>query len=124
MSNRFNNAAGVAFQSKLAAVPRPLSRADFDDLKSLFYALPGNEAGGSLHVVLDDCNWERDHVQFCYEYASELGDFSGAAFARALLELTDDQLRDYCGAPYCCTCKRDIEPLIGEVGCECGERRP
>lgn len=108
-----------AFIAQLAAEPQPLSKEGFQRLASSFYELPGNAAGGSLHIVLDDQNWERDHVRFCYGYAAGREDEAGVLLSQALLRLTDEQLRDYCGPEYCRSCKLDIEPCVGEDGCEC-----
>lgn len=36
-----------------------------------YYALPGNGAGGGLHIVLDDGNYERGNVQYCIDRASD-----------------------------------------------------
>lgn len=101
------------FIAQLDATPQPLSLDAFKRLAREFYELPGNACGGSLHIVLDDQNWERDHVQFCYGYAAGKGDEAGTRFAGALLRLTDEQLRDYCGDPYCRACKHDVDE------CEC-----
>ncbi len=59
-----------------------------------YYARPGNGAGGSLHVVLDDNNLETSTVLWCAEYATERGDWSGARLARiiALLSMTQRRL--------------------------------
>jgi hypothetical protein len=34
-----------------------------------YYLLDGNRSGGGLHIVLDDGNYERCHVQFCIDTA-------------------------------------------------------
>jgi len=34
-----------------------------------YYALPGNGAGGELHIVLDDGNYQRSSVNFCIDRA-------------------------------------------------------
>lgn len=36
------------------------------DLQVAFYGIPGNGAGGGLHIVLDDGNMEDHHLVFCY----------------------------------------------------------
>ena len=43
---------------------RPLVRA--------YYALPGNGAGGELHAVLDDHNYERSSIRYCIARASKV----------------------------------------------------
>lgn len=55
-----------------------------------YYGMDGNGVGGSLHIVLDDGNHERDSVQFCLNWAIREGDKAGEALARALLALPDD----------------------------------
>lgn len=52
-----------------------------------YYALPGYGTGGSLHIVLDDHNLERDHLAWCSGYASGKGDEAGRELARLLLDL-------------------------------------
>lgn len=37
----------------------------FHELKTLFYSLKGNGAGGALHIVLDDCNMDDGSIAFC-----------------------------------------------------------
>lgn len=48
---------------------------------------PGNEMGGSLHIVLEDRNWERSHVTWCAGFASGAGDEDGRLLAGLLLRL-------------------------------------
>lgn len=118
---RGDSAEADAFVDMLQSTPRPMSKDDFDSLREAFYAIPGNGAGGSLHVVLDDHNWERESVQFCRDWAIRESDEVGQAFADALLELSDGQLRDYCGQTYCGRCCQDLQPCAGEDGCRCPE---
>jgi hypothetical protein len=54
-----------------------------------YYNLPGNDLGGSLHVVLDDGNVEGQHVLFCMDRASDEGDSLGEVLARELLCLDE-----------------------------------
>lgn len=56
-----------------------------------YYAKPGNEAGGSLHIVLDDGNVDDDCVEFCEKYATENGDEDGVALARILRRMSKTQ---------------------------------
>jgi hypothetical protein len=70
------------------------------ELVKQYYAIPGNEAGGSLHVVLDDGNVDTASVQHALEYANKVGDVPGASLARILLEMSKSQrkrLRRYAG---------------------------
>lgn len=50
-------------------------------------------SGGSLHIVTDDGNVEREHIEFCETYASERGDVAGVALAKLLLMLSEDEVR-------------------------------
>ena len=45
---------------------------------------PKNSAGGSLHIVIDDGNYERQHIQYCIEFAETHKDYSGARLGRLL----------------------------------------
>ena len=54
-----------------------------------YRSLAGNDAGGSLHIVLDDGNRDRCCVLLCYQCALENGDTAGAALAGVLLCLPD-----------------------------------
>lgn len=58
-----------------------------------YYAKPGNEAGGSLHVVLDDGNVSDDDVRFCLQQTREHGDADGVALAEKLLLMSRTQRR-------------------------------
>ena len=57
-------------------------------LVTAYYAKPGNAAGGSLHLVLDDGNVQDEHVEFCRDYAAREGDEDGVALAELLLEMS------------------------------------
>lgn len=56
-----------------------------------YYAKPGNECGGSLHIVLDDGNVETEHVAYCQQYAKDRGDDFGYALAGLLLRMSKTQ---------------------------------
>lgn len=56
-----------------------------------YRALPGNSAGGSLHVVLDDGNVDDGSVQFCIEWADDAGDEDGVALGKVLLRMSKTQ---------------------------------
>lgn len=67
---------------------------------SAFYAIPGNEVGGSLHIVLDDQNLEDSNVRFCIEGAHERGDLAGELLGWLLLGASRSQrARAAAGAP-------------------------
>lgn len=52
---------------------------------------PGNEEGGSLHIVLVDRNIGDSNVEFCMEWAADRNDLSGVIVASMLLEMTRTQ---------------------------------
>ncbi len=62
-----------------------------------YYARPGNEAGGSLHIVLDDGNVTDADVQFCRDRAVETGDVCGVVLASTLLTMSQTQRRRLAG---------------------------
>jgi hypothetical protein len=65
-------------------------------LRAEFYAMPGNSAGGLLHVVLDDSNLERMFVESALVNA-RLGkdpESKTVAFCELLLRLTWQQKLD------------------------------
>ena len=41
-------------------------------LVDAYYELPGNGAGGELHIVLDDHNYERSHIRWCIAQAKKV----------------------------------------------------
>ena len=56
-----------------------------------YYSMPGNGAGGSLHVVLDDGNIDDYFVRSCLLSAQESGDAAGAGLAALLLKMSKTQ---------------------------------
>jgi hypothetical protein len=60
---------------------------------------PGNDMGGSLHIVLDDGNIESHHVEFCRNYARDQGDEDGEKLAELLLQMSASQRRRLCVKP-------------------------
>jgi hypothetical protein len=55
-----------------------------------YYAFPGNEAGGSLHVVLEDNN--EDSAAWCQEWAKGRGDACGEALAEVMTRMSLTQV--------------------------------
>jgi hypothetical protein len=55
-----------------------------------YYALPGNGAGGELHCVLDDHNYERCHIRSTLDRAQKE---ETKALCRVLLMLSNSQRR-------------------------------
>jgi hypothetical protein len=74
----------------LANVARP-TVPDVLPIVRAYYALPGNGAGGSLRVVLDDYNAATDFVDFCIEIADARGDAHGAALGLVLRRMSKTQ---------------------------------
>ena len=99
--------AVLEFVADCDSAPRPFVRKEIARLIDEFYRLPDNGAGGKLHVVLDDGNWERECVTWCRGKASEASDSAAVRMADVLLELTDDQLREWIGTGYCGHCCAD-----------------
>lgn len=56
---------------------------------SAYCAKDGNEAGGCLHVVVDDGNHEGHFSRHCLERAKELCDQDAILIAEQLLRLSD-----------------------------------
>lgn len=50
--------------------------------------------GGSLHIVLDDGNWNRRSIDFCAGFAKERSDFVGEAIAKLLLQAPDEVIQE------------------------------
>lgn len=62
-----------------------------DPLVAEFLAMPGNEVGGLLHIVLDDSNVEEEHIEWCREQARAANDEDVFWLAQLLLTLTEEQ---------------------------------
>ena len=58
-----------------------------------YLAKPGNEAGGSLHLVLSDGNVENSSVEVCLKHAQEENDYDGIRLAETLLKISNAQRR-------------------------------
>lgn len=56
-----------------------------------FYRIPGNLAGGKLHIVLDNGNVDDDSVGFCIREALEAGDTVAAELGQLLLVMSYTQ---------------------------------
>jgi hypothetical protein len=52
----------------------------------MYYAKPGNGAGGNCHVVLDDRNIVDSFIRFCLGECEAKGDEDGARIMIAMLE--------------------------------------
>lgn len=53
----------------------------------------GNVVGGHLHIVLSDGNTNHGHVRYCLEVAEKAEDWVGAALAKVLLELSEEEIQ-------------------------------
>jgi hypothetical protein len=58
-----------------------------------FYKHEENASGGYLHIVLDDGNIERGHVEWCGAAAREAGDEEAARIADLMAQMTLTQRR-------------------------------
>ena len=56
-----------------------------------YVAKSGNSVGGSLHLVLDDPNYDDGSVRYCLELARERDDQDGIVLAHLLLAMTRTQ---------------------------------
>jgi hypothetical protein len=56
-----------------------------------YYATDGNEAGGYMHIVLDDGNLGDDSIRFCQGECAKAGDAAGVRLADILLEMSPSQ---------------------------------
>lgn len=56
-----------------------------------WYARPGNGVGGALHIVVDDFNFETEHIEWCYSEASIADRVAMYPLVRALLEIPEDE---------------------------------
>ena len=64
-----------------------------------YYALPGNGAGGNLHVVLDDGNVNLKSVQYCFDHCIHQMDWEGARIMVMMLRMSRSQRRRLYLAP-------------------------
>lgn len=67
---------------------KPVSPEDFLLFVEYYEA---NPVWGSLHIVLDDFNYEDRHIKWCSNYAQENGDAQGQHLAQVLLGLSWSQ---------------------------------
>lgn len=69
-----------------------------DDLEMLDSVIDAycqrNSTGGSLHIVLDDGNWNRMSIEFCLEYARDRDDPIGEAISKLLLRAPDNVIQE------------------------------
>ncbi len=67
-----------------------------------YYLVPGNEAGGALHIVLDDGNIDEHFVEWCGRVALKIEevpdgrdvDPAGWLLSRVILRLTEDERQE------------------------------
>jgi hypothetical protein len=58
-----------------------------------YYRKPGNAAGGNLHLVLEEPNYDDDSVRYCMFACVDRGDVEGSILALTLLECSKSQRR-------------------------------
>lgn len=68
-------------------------------LVAAFYELPGNCVGGCLHIVLDDDNFEDEHVRWCRAEAEKRNDQDAMFMADVLLLYTEDEREEILAYP-------------------------
>jgi hypothetical protein len=73
---------------RVGSTPTAPHPANLREMIRLYYELPGNGAGGSLHLVLDDGNIETRDITYCRDTAYMSGDWRGVLIANMLLQRT------------------------------------
>lgn len=56
-----------------------------------YECLPENSAGGKLHIVLEDSNWDDDSIAFCQQESLYSRDTLGLLICDLLLQLPMEQ---------------------------------
>lgn len=64
---------------------------DVIDQIRAYYRLPGNEAGGIVHIVLEDGNIAQKDADWCLEQALDHGDENDIEIARIVAGLSRTQ---------------------------------
>lgn len=86
---------GLRSQGRVGSTPTapqpPATPSQLRALIKAYYAKPGNLAGGTLHVTLDDGNIETHHILFCLGQAKDARDVDGVRIAELLLSMTRRQ---------------------------------
>ena len=86
----------IAFRASIGGTPglggdsKPTIPEVIDQFRS-YHAT--HEGWGSLHVVLEDGNYQRHHVSWCAGYATGQSDHEGAWLAEILLRMSITQRR-------------------------------
>lgn len=89
------------FRCDAARLASPIALAEVDRLVAEFYAMSGNDAGGILHIVLDDTNIGDPYIEGCVADAERQGDLHAAALGRLLLAMP---LSSRLQLAHVCTC--------------------
>jgi hypothetical protein len=82
------------FQARCALLLERGTKPECPEVQPLvreYYARPGNGAGGSLHVVLDDHNVADGFVDGAIGHALSMGDIDGMALASVLRMMSKTQ---------------------------------
>ena len=58
-----------------------------------YYNLEGNLNGGNFHIVLEDNNIEKKHIQFCINVCKLTNDLPGLELGELLLAASKTQLK-------------------------------
>lgn len=64
---------------------------EVEPLVRSYYSKPGNSVGGTLHIVLDDCNIKDSNVRWCLEECSRIGDEDGKRISELMLRMSRRQ---------------------------------
>jgi len=94
------------------------------DAAKLYYRLPGNGAGGNLHLVLDDGNCDDDSMWVCIKSCTQESDKMGLYIAAAMLFIMTEAEREkfYCdvaGINYDEWTKMDFENDLADEAIYC-----
>lgn len=57
-----------------------------------YYKKPENGAGGSLHIILENCNVSKADVVFCRQWAIDHNDQDGVKIADMFMKMSRTQL--------------------------------
>lgn len=68
------------------------------ELINIYYEFYG--AGGSLHIVLDDGNYEDHHIKVCIEEAKKNNDYWGEVIGTMMLGLSEGEKEQICERGY------------------------
>lgn len=73
-----------------APQPKP-TFPEVEPLVRAYYVKPGNSVGGTLHIVLDDCNIKDSDIRYCLKECSRVDDGDGERIAELMLRMSRRQ---------------------------------